>query len=57
MTYIIVKAKVGYIVHREAGRHEALSVEDFAAFDTWDQAAAWIGEQFQEQEVGNVSDR
>lgn len=51
MTYVIHKAKVGYIVRPEQYMRDGYSsvINDWAAFDTWEQAAEWVGKQFKEQ--------
>ena len=49
MTFVIVKAQVGYIVRPESyrmGDSSYASIQEWAAFDSWEQASAWIGEQF-----------
>ena len=47
MSYVIIKAVVGYIVRPDNYRlGEQYSVTEWAAFDTWEQASAWIGKQF-----------
>ena len=48
MSYIILKAKVGFIVMPSFSRGEYSEPTQYAAFDTWEQAAQWIGERFKE---------
>jgi hypothetical protein len=50
MSFVIVKAQVGFIVrpnneHPDRGMFSSIS--DLAAFDTWEQASAWIGVHFE----------
>jgi hypothetical protein len=47
MTFVITKAKVGYIVRPESMRAgtDYSPIQDWAAFDSWEQASVWIGEQ------------
>lgn len=46
MTFVIIKATVGYIVRPNGMMHMPNELEGWAAFDSWEQASAWIGEQF-----------
>lgn len=52
MNFVIIKAQVGYIVRPDTfrmgdGAYSEISM--WAAFDSWEQASAWIGEQFRKQ--------
>lgn len=50
MTYVIVKAEVGYIVRPDYNRNSNIGYspdESWAAFDTWEQASAWLAKKFE----------
>lgn len=51
MSYVIVKAEVGFIVRPDYGRRDGGVYWDdttWAAFDTWEQASNWLAKKFSE---------